>query len=220
VKATQAIHVGKHAPVNAVYGQQFTVAATGGGSGNGVDYGASGVCSNTGAAYTIAGVGTCSVAYHQAGDSNYKAAPAVHDFVRVKPALTLRTFTTTCRGTYSGTGASVLVPSGATCGLMPGSHVTNSITVMGGGTLYVTGARIGGTLSSSGSVTVCGSKIGRDLIATGGLLRLGGPGCAGSTIAGKRAHEGPLQGRRPRWRKDHGRPYGPGRHGRSHLDRR
>ena len=47
-KDGQAITVTTHAPSSAVYGSQFTVAATGGGSGNPVTFSSSGGCSNVG----------------------------------------------------------------------------------------------------------------------------------------------------------------------------
>jgi hypothetical protein len=83
-KAGQTITVTQHAPASAAFNQQFTVAATGGGSGNAVAFSSSGVCSNTGATFTItSAAGTCSVRYDQAGDSNYNAAPQVVETVSV-----------------------------------------------------------------------------------------------------------------------------------------
>ncbi len=63
-------------PASAVYGTRFTVAATGGGSGNPVTFTSSGSCTNSGATYTMtAGTGTCSVIANQAGNMTYAAAP-------------------------------------------------------------------------------------------------------------------------------------------------
>ena len=65
----------------------FTVAATGGGSGNAVTFSSSGACSNAGATFTItSATGTCSVKYDQAGDANYNAAPQVTESVSVGKA--------------------------------------------------------------------------------------------------------------------------------------
>src|SRR5207253_554989 len=47
-KANQTITVSTHAPGGAVYGTDFTVAATGGGSGNSVTYSSAGVCTTSG----------------------------------------------------------------------------------------------------------------------------------------------------------------------------
>ena len=81
-KTDQTINVSTHAPASAVYNTQFTVAATGGGSGNPVTFSSSGSCSNTGASFTMtSGSGTCTVKYDQAGDANYNAAPQVTETV-------------------------------------------------------------------------------------------------------------------------------------------
>ena len=85
--AAQAINVTTHAPLNAVYGSSFSVAATGGGSGNPVTFSSSGACSNVGATFTMtSGTGTCAVKYDQAGDSNYDAAPQVTETVSAQKA--------------------------------------------------------------------------------------------------------------------------------------
>jgi carboxypeptidase family protein/Big-like domain-containing protein len=85
--ADQAITVTTHAPASAVFNGQFTVAATGGGSGNPVAFSSSGACSNTGATFTMtSGTGTCSVKYDQAGNGNYNAAPHVVETVSAQKA--------------------------------------------------------------------------------------------------------------------------------------
>ena len=76
--ASQAITFTTNAPSTAGYGSSFTVAATGGASGNPVVFTSAGSCSNSGATYTMtSGTGTCSVIANQAGNSNYSAAPQV-----------------------------------------------------------------------------------------------------------------------------------------------
>jgi hypothetical protein len=86
-KAGQSITVSQHAPANAVYNTQFTVAATGGGSGNPVTFSSAGACSNSGATFTMtSGSGTCSVRYDQAGNANYNAAPQVVETVNAQKA--------------------------------------------------------------------------------------------------------------------------------------
>jgi uncharacterized repeat protein (TIGR02543 family) len=92
--------------------------------------------------------------------------------------------TTTCKGTYSGTGSSVVVPAFATCTLVPGTHVKTTVIVTPRGTLLVSGVTIGGKLTMSGSATVCASKIVGAVVATGGSFALGGPACSGNTITG------------------------------------
>jgi hypothetical protein len=90
-KADQEISITIHAPASKVYGGSFTVAATGGGSGNPVAFSNSGVCSNSGATFTMtSGTGNCVVHYNQAGNSNYNAAPEKTETVAAeKKALTV-----------------------------------------------------------------------------------------------------------------------------------
>ena len=77
-KANQAITFTTNAPASAAYGAQFTVAATGGGSGNPVVFSSAGACTNSGATYTMtSSTGTCSVIADQAGNTNYTAATEV-----------------------------------------------------------------------------------------------------------------------------------------------
>jgi hypothetical protein len=76
--AAQAITFTTNPPATAVYKTSFKVAATGGASGIAVIFTSSGLCSNSGATYTMtSGTGTCSVIANQAGNSNYAAAPQV-----------------------------------------------------------------------------------------------------------------------------------------------
>jgi uncharacterized repeat protein (TIGR02543 family) len=99
----------------------------------------------------------------------------------------LRSGLTTCRGTFTGTGTTVDVPDGATCTLVPGTYVTQNVTVESGGTLHATGVRIAGKLVDSGSATVCSSRIRLDIqaVSPSGSLELGGPDCqAGNRIGG------------------------------------
>ena len=86
-KADQTISVQTHAPSSAVFNTGFSVAATGGGSGNPVIYTSAGACSNTSSAFTMtSGTGTCSVMYDQAGNSDYNAAPEVTESVTAQKA--------------------------------------------------------------------------------------------------------------------------------------
>jgi len=85
-KANQTITVNTHAPVNATYNSQFTVAATASSS-LAISYSSSGVCTNTGATYTMtSGTGTCTVKYDQAGDTNFNAASQVAESVTAQKA--------------------------------------------------------------------------------------------------------------------------------------
>ncbi len=86
---------------NKTYGDApFTVAATGGGSGNPVTFGASGNCTLSGASgstITITGAGSCTVTASQTGNANYIAAPDVSRSFAINQA----TATITVNG-YSG----------------------------------------------------------------------------------------------------------------------
>jgi carboxypeptidase family protein len=93
-KAGQTITVTIHAPASAAVGGHFTVAATGGGSGNPVTFSSSGTCTNSGATFTMTGAGTCSVMYDQAGNANYDDAPQVVELVnsaKTDQAITVTT---------------------------------------------------------------------------------------------------------------------------------
>jgi hypothetical protein len=99
VKADQAITITTHAPATKVYNTSFTVAATGGGSGNPVTFSSAGVCSNVGDTFTMtSGTGTCTVKYDQAGDANYNAAPQKTDTVTAEKADQAITITTHAPG--------------------------------------------------------------------------------------------------------------------------
>src|SRR5207244_1061648 len=94
-KANQTITVTTHAPSSAVFGSQFSVAATGGGSGNPVTFSSGGGCSNSGATFTMtSGTTTCQVKYDQAGSANYNAAPELTESVTAQKASQAITVTT------------------------------------------------------------------------------------------------------------------------------
>jgi hypothetical protein len=73
--------------------------------------------------------------------------------------------TTTCNGTFSGTGKDVVVPSGATCVLVHGTAVTHDLTVTPGGTLIDPAATVGHDLvaHSPAGISIDGGSIGHDL---------------------------------------------------------
>jgi hypothetical protein len=81
----QTITFTTNPPATAALNSSFTVAATGGASGNAVVFTSSGACTNSGATYKMtSGTGTCSVIANQAGNSNYAAAPQVTKTVTAK----------------------------------------------------------------------------------------------------------------------------------------
>jgi large repetitive protein len=77
-QVTQTITFSLNAPASAAYNSNFSVAATGGESGNPIMFTSSGSCTNVGATYTMtSGTGTCTVNANQAGSAEYSAAPQV-----------------------------------------------------------------------------------------------------------------------------------------------
>ena len=79
-QAFQTITVTLEPPLNAYFGQTFTVAATAN-SGLAVSIGSSGSCSGSGSGSALitmnAGSGNCAITFDQIGDSNYQAAAQV-----------------------------------------------------------------------------------------------------------------------------------------------
>jgi hypothetical protein len=74
------------------------------------------------------------------------------------PALTLTmkpnplsSGTTTCNGYFSGTGAQVTVPAGASCILAASTKVTGNVVVQAGGSFVDQGVTIGGNLQATGA---------------------------------------------------------------------
>jgi probable HAF family extracellular repeat protein len=115
-KGSQTITVNTHAPANAAYNSQFTVAATAS-SGLAVTYSSSGVCTNTGATFTMtAGAGTCNVIFNQTGSSNYNPAGQITEAVTAQKAtatITLSNLTQVFDGTPKFATAST-TPTGLT----------------------------------------------------------------------------------------------------------
>jgi hypothetical protein len=80
-KADQTLVITQDAPSDATYGDQFTVAADGGGSTSPVTYSSSGSCTNIGGDFTMTGSGQCTVYFDQYGDQNYNDAPEQTEYV-------------------------------------------------------------------------------------------------------------------------------------------
>jgi hypothetical protein len=134
-KADQAIVITTHAPSDASFGDQFTVAATGGGSGNAVTYSSSGACSNIGDTFTITGPSACNVMYDEAGNTNYNDAPELTETVNGHKADQTISITThapstavygtdfTVSATGGGSGNAVVYGSSGGC-TNTGAHFT------------------------------------------------------------------------------------------------
>jgi hypothetical protein len=147
-KASQAITITTHAPPTAVYRASFSVAVTGGRSGNPVTFSSSGACTNSGVAFTItSGTGTCAVAYDQAGDANYSAAHAAESVAAQKAGQTIAFGPLPAR-TYGA--RDFTVSATASSGLPVAFSAAGSCTVSGA-TVHVT---------TAGSCTVTASQAG------------------------------------------------------------
>jgi hypothetical protein len=100
--AAQTITFTTNPPSSAAYKSSFTVAATGGASGNAVTFTSSGSCSNSSGTYTMtSGTGTCSVIASQAGNSDYSAALQVTKSVTATYSTATLTPTSLSFGTVS-----------------------------------------------------------------------------------------------------------------------
>jgi large repetitive protein len=122
--APQTIVYTTSPPASAAYKTSFTVAASGGASGNAVTFTSSGACTNSGATFTMtSGTGTCSVIANQAGNSNYAAASqsttpvtATYSVATLSPNLNFQTVSpgrsSTLTVTLSNTGTTPLIISG------------------------------------------------------------------------------------------------------------
>jgi acetyltransferase-like isoleucine patch superfamily enzyme len=74
-----------------------------------------------------------------------------------------------CNGFYAGSAQNVTVPSGANCTLLPGTTISQDVTVQPGGSLSCQGASIGHDLQAQKPVgiTVNSCQIGHDLQVQG-----------------------------------------------------
>ena len=141
-KASQTVTFTTPPPASAVYGSQFSVLATGGGSGNPITYGSSGGCSNVNTLYTmISGTVSCTVTASQAGNGNYSSGQASASTSAIPAVLTVSannasmnygdaafpTFSANITGYVNGDGSGVVSGSpafntNATLSSVPGSY--------------------------------------------------------------------------------------------------
>jgi hypothetical protein len=170
-QTAQAITFTTAPPQSAAYGSSFTVAATGGGSGNPVVFTSAGGCTNSGATYTMTSATTaCSVIANQAGNTDYLAAPQVTYSVSATLATTSinvmsvspssedygldATVTITAVLSWSGNGA-VPTASNITIGGNGPSNTygTTSCTAPSGNTITCTNTYTPTTADTPGSYT-------------------------------------------------------------------
>ncbi len=149
-KATQSITVTTASPAYAIYNTSFTVAATAS-SGLPVSYASSGVCSNSGATFTMSsGIGTCTVKYDQAGNDNYKPATEVTASVTAQKADQTITFGALSGKTYGDADFNVSATASSSLAVSFGATGACSVS---GSTVHLTGA---------GNCTVTASQAGND----------------------------------------------------------
>ena len=106
VPAAQAITFTSNPPTGAAYGGSYSVAATGGGSGNPVTFSSAtmSVCTISGSTVNFVGVGTCTIDANQAGNTGYTAAPqATQSFTLAKASQTISFTSTPSSPAYGGT---------------------------------------------------------------------------------------------------------------------
>jgi uncharacterized repeat protein (TIGR01451 family) len=139
VKDPQTITVTKHAPESAADKTSFSVAATGGASGNPIVYSASGACTNIGAVFTMTGsTGTCIVHYNQAGNAGYEAAAEVTEVVNATKAAQVITFTSTAPVNAMVFGAKY-TPSASASSSLP---VTITVDASASSVCYISGGMV------------------------------------------------------------------------------
>lgn len=94
--------------------------------------------------------------------------------------------TTTCNGTFGGTGKDVVVPSGATCVLVHGTAITHDLTVSPGGTLIDSAVTVGHNLvaHSPAGISIDGGSVGHDLRIEGLSGSAGGQNRISNTTVG------------------------------------
>jgi len=160
-QASQTITVTMAAPSSAVYGQQFTVAATAS-SGLSVTYSSAGGCSNSGATFTMtSGTTACTVKFDQAGNSTYGAATEVTETVTAQKATLTVTGITANSKVYDGTTTSTLNTGGAAlAGVVSGDSGNVTLnTASAVGTFSDRNVGTSKTVTISG-LTISGTKAG------------------------------------------------------------
>jgi sugar lactone lactonase YvrE len=131
-QVAQTITFTANAPARAAYNSSFSVAATAS-SGLAAVFTSSGVCTNSGATYTMtSSTGTCSVMANQAGDTEYSAAPQVAQSTTATQVSQTITFTTPAPASAAYNSSFTVVATGGASG--------NSVTFTSSGSCSNSGA--------------------------------------------------------------------------------
>lgn len=169
-QGSQTITFTTNAPASAAYGSQFTVAATGGPSGNPVVFTSSGACTNSGAIYTMtSATGSCSVIANQAGNADYLAAPTVTQTTNATQSTTTvgvtsvspsaedygqdATITITAVLSWSGLGTAPSASSVMIAGNGPSGYGVTSCSAPSGATMSCTNTYTPSGLDTPGTYT-------------------------------------------------------------------
>lgn len=159
-KADQAIAFTSTPPSDATYhGATYTVAATGGGSGNPVTFSidptAASVCTISGAVVSFTGVGTCAIDANQAGSTYYNAAPQAQQSFSVGKAAQTITFTSAApaNAVVGGAGYTPAATGGASA-----NSVVFTIDATTAGKCSISNGVV--TFQHSGSCTVDANQAG------------------------------------------------------------
>jgi len=157
--AGQTITFTTNAPASAAYGSKFTVAATGGASGNPVQFSYAGSCTNSGATYTMtSGTGSCSVIANQAGNGNYSAAPPVTETVSASKANSSTSLKSSPNP--SNVGQSVMISFTVTSGATGTVSVSASTGESCSGPLTASAGSCSITFNTAGPRTLTGTYSG------------------------------------------------------------
>jgi len=136
---SQAISFTTTPPSPALAGGTYTVAATGGASGNAVVFSTAGACTVAGQVVSFTGAGTCTIYADQAGDAVYPAAPRVEQSTAVVQASQVIAFTTTPPSPALAGGSYTVGATGGASGNPVVFTTTGACTVAGQGVSF-TGA--------------------------------------------------------------------------------
>ena len=177
--SSQTITFSSTAPSGAVVGgATYSVAASGGSSGNAVtftiDSSATSICSVSGSTVSFTAVGTCEIDANQLGNSTYAAATqATQSFSVGKGTPTFGTFTITSK-TYGGSSFALTAPT--VTGSLAGSWVftsgTTSVATISSGTVTIVSA---GTSTITGTFTPTDTTDYNSAITTATLTVNGAP---------------------------------------------
>jgi hypothetical protein len=158
-KLSQSINFTSSAPAAAVVaGPKYSVAATGGGSGNPVtftsDPSSAGVCSVVGSTVTFVGAGVCAVDANQAGGGSFTAALPVQQTFAVGRGSQTIAFTSAAPGSATVGGSAYSASASASSGLT----VALAIDAASAGVCTISGSSV--SFTGAGTCTIDANQVG------------------------------------------------------------